>query len=89
MSDRSSPHRYGNLVRNRISTMQRVSQAHDRCTDAHRLRSEPDPRFLAAVAHRLAAAAGIPVELARKRVEQMAISAKPRPSSGGLQDRGR
>jgi len=31
---------------------------------------------------------GLPLALARNRVEQMAISAKPRPSSGGFQDRG-
>jgi len=52
-----------------------------------RSRFDADPHFLDQLARRLAAACGLPLAVARRRIEQMAISARPRPS-GGFQDRG-
>jgi hypothetical protein len=44
-----------------------------------------DPKYLDRLAARLAAAARLPLETARQRVEALAISARPR--SHGFQDR--
>jgi hypothetical protein len=53
-----------------------------------RPRFAADPRYLDLLAHRLAAAAHLPLALAHKRVREMAISARPKPT-GSFQDRGR
>jgi hypothetical protein len=47
----------------------------------------PDPAYLEALAKRLALAAGISPDLAQKRVAALAVSARPRPSNHGFEDR--
>jgi hypothetical protein len=54
-----------------------------------RPRFAADPCYLDLLAHRLAAAAHLPLETARRRVLALAISAQPKPSTGSFQDRGR
>jgi hypothetical protein len=51
-------------------------------------RAPADAAFLSELAERLAVAAHLPIELAQRRVTQLAISARP-PRDGGFQDRSR
>jgi len=53
-----------------------------------RRREATDQRYLDQLARRFADDTGLPLPLARKRVQALAISAKPRPFIGGFQDRG-
>src|SRR6516225_2339299 len=46
------------------------------------IRRQPDEQYLEALARRFAAAADLPLPMARRRVMALAISARPRPSSG-------
>ena len=72
----------------KVSNMQLNSEYRRRVAEAKRLRPVADPAYLAALAERVALAFGLPLKVARQRVERMAISARPRPSSNGFQDRG-
>jgi hypothetical protein len=57
---------------------------------SHRPRSASDAAYLDALARRLADAAGLPFELARRRVKALAISAQPKPASPfGMEGRSR
>jgi hypothetical protein len=76
--DRHSKVAVGRLVRS--------STYHRR---ACRLRPVADAAYLNTLAERVALAFGLPLKVARQRVEQMAISARPRPSDNGFQDRSR
>ena len=69
MSDRSS---YGHRVSERWGYMMRVSEAHGR---DHRHRSRADAVYFDALAKRLSDAAGLPLSLARLRVQRLAVSA--------------
>jgi hypothetical protein len=58
-----------------IGNMQRSSAYHQ----SKRLRPPSDKAFLDQVAHRLAAAACLPLATARRRVQQLAVSAIAKP----------
>ena len=77
--------------RRSVTTRTRIASAlHTAETKAHRddaRRAPPDAAFLAQLARRFAADTRLPIELARRRVQEMAISARPKPTCG-FQDRG-
>jgi hypothetical protein len=61
-----------------IGNMQRSSEYHQ----AKRLRPASDPAYLRQLAERMSVVLGLPLKVAKTRVERMAISATMKPASG-------
>ena len=77
-------HSYSNRVTMRIGHAQAMSASHP-----NKLRPPTDRVYLAALAERLAAQCSLPLDVAHRRVADLAITAKPRAiSDGGFSSRG-